>query len=91
MEQTKEQIKAGIRDFIAQNLLFSTEGFPHQDSSSLLGEGIIDSIGVMELVTYVTTEYGITVAPEELVPANFDSVDRLSDFVARKKQLAAAA
>ncbi len=91
MEHTKDQIKAGVRDFIAQNLLFSTEGFPHQDTSSLLGEGIIDSIGVMELVTYVTTEYGINVAPEELVPANFDSVERLADFVARKKQLAAAA
>jgi acyl carrier protein len=91
MEQTKEQIKVGIRDFIAQNLLFSTEGFQHADSASLLGEGIIDSIGVMELVTFVTSEHGINVAPEELVPANFDSVDRLADFVARKKQLAAAA
>jgi acyl carrier protein len=91
MEQTKEQIKAGIREFIAQNLLFSTEGFPHQDTSSLLGEGIIDSIGVMELVTYVTSDYGINVGPEELVPANFDSVERLADFVTRKKQMAAAA
>ena len=50
-DTTKDvQIEAPIREFIASNLLYSTEGFTYADDASLLREGIIDSLGVVELV-----------------------------------------
>ena len=64
-------LKENIRQYIAQNMLFS-DSFPHSDDASFLEEGIIDSIGFMELVTYVQQTFNIEVGPEELVPANFD-------------------
>jgi acyl carrier protein len=78
-------LKENIRQYIAKNMLFSDEGFPHADDASFLEEGIIDSIGFMELVAYVQQTFGIEVGPQDLVPANFDSVDKLARYVAAKK------
>ena len=78
--------KENIRQYIAKNMLFSEDGYPHDDDASFLEEGIIDSIGFMELVAYVQQTYGIEVGPEELVPDNFDSVNKLGRYVASKKK-----
>ena len=46
-------IVAKIHRFLAEELLFSDKGFPYSDETSFLKEGIIDSLGVMELVEFV--------------------------------------
>ncbi|MFO1477575.1 MAG: acyl carrier protein [Verrucomicrobiota bacterium] len=79
------QIEPALRDFIATNLLYSKEGFTYPDNASLLREGIIDSLGVAELVAFVQTKFGITVEQQDVRPENFDSVASLSAFVRRKK------
>ena len=73
-----------IRDYVARNLLFTTEGFQYANDASFLDEGIIDSLGVIELVTFVEREFGISVADHELVPDNFDSVNKLEAYVRHK-------
>jgi acyl carrier protein len=82
-------IESEIRDYIAANLLFSPDGFHYPDDASFLREGIIDSIGVMELVTFVQSTFKIKVDQAEVTPENFDSVTRLAAFV-RRKQLPAS-
>lgn len=79
-------IESKIKEYIAANLLYSPESFPYPDDASLLKEGIVDSIGVMELVSFVQDTLGITVAPSDVTPDNFDSVARLAAFVRRKQQ-----
>ena len=74
-----------IREFIAKNLLFSPDGFPHSDEASLLHEGVIDSLGVTELVDFVQKAYGLKVEQLEITPANFDSVAKLAAYVRRKR------
>jgi acyl carrier protein len=54
------------------------------DHQSFMDSGIIDSTGVLELVTFVETNYSIQVRAEELVPDNFDSISRVTEFVAKK-------
>ena len=83
------EIKPRIRTFVARNLLFTEDGFAYGDDASLLDEGIIDSIGVLELVDFVSTQFGISVGPDEITPENFDSVDRLEQYIRRKQALAA--
>jgi acyl carrier protein len=73
-----------IREFIARNILFSDNGFPHADDVSFLQEGIIDSLGVMELVEFVQKTFGVTVEQSDVIPDHFDSVARLAAFVRRK-------
>jgi acyl carrier protein len=73
-----------IRDYVARNLLFSDTGFNYDDDASFLDEGIIDSLGVIELVTFVESQFGVSVADHELVPDNFDSVKKLDAFIRSK-------
>jgi acyl carrier protein len=77
-------VEPQIRDFIAKNLLYSTEGFTYTDDASLIQEGIIDSLGVVELVEFVQSQFGVKVDQQEVVPANFDSVVKLAAFIRGK-------
>ena len=81
----KQQIEPAIRDFIATRLLYSNDGFKYADDAPLLQEGIIDSLGVVELVEFVQTRFGVKVEQREVRPANFDSVAKLAAFVRSKK------
>jgi acyl carrier protein len=78
------ELEAQIQQFVAQNLLFSDQGYRFSNNASFIQEGIIDSMGVMELATFVNTEFGIQVDPQDVTPDNFDSVNKLSEYVRRK-------
>lgn len=84
------EIEERIRDFLAKSILFTEEGFPYSDEVSLLDNGIVDSLGVMELVTLVQTEFGVNVNPLEVTPENFDSVARLAAYIRTKTAAVAA-
>jgi acyl carrier protein len=79
-----QTIEETIRTYIAENILFGDNGFPYEDDASFLEEGIIDSMGIMELVTFVDESFGIHVEDEEVVPDHFDSVAKLSAYIRRK-------
>ena len=51
----------------------------------LLDSGIVDSLGILELVNFVTETFEITVSDEDLQPENFHSIDRLASFVERRR------
>ena len=51
------------------------------DSESLLEAGVIDSTGVLELVAFLETEFGLAVSDAEIVPENLDSIGRIAGYV----------
>jgi len=75
--------KQVIRDFVVENFLFG-EANGLKDDTSFLEEGIIDSTGILELVTYLEDEFSITVEDEELIPENLDSIDNVAAYLGRK-------
>ena len=75
-----------IRQFILTSFLFTDDQSQLKDSDSLLEQGIMDSTGVLELVAFLESEFGVKVADDELVPENLDSVQQIVAFVTRKKQ-----
>jgi acyl carrier protein len=79
-----DEIETQLRQYLVANLLFSDEGFPYDDDTSFLQEGLIDSLGVMELVTYVGSAFGIEVRAEDVTAENFDSVRRLASYIRKK-------
>lgn len=74
-----------IRKFIAENILFSKNGYSYPDETSFLEEGIVDSTSVLELVMFVEEKFKIKVDDSEIIPDNFDSVANLATFVKRKQ------
>ena len=77
-------IKEKIKNNIAENILFSSKGFPYSDDTSFLDNGIIDSMNVLELVAFIEESFGITVEDSDLTPDNFDSIDRMADYIQQK-------
>jgi len=75
--------KQTIRDFVIENFLFG-EANGLKDDTSFLEEGIIDSTGILELVTFLEDEFSITVEDEELIPENLDSIGNVANFLERK-------
>jgi acyl carrier protein len=82
-------VTARIREFVVDTfLLGDDDGF--DDDESLIEGGIVDSTGVMELVTFLEETYGIAIEDRELVAANLDSITRLRAFVDDKVAATAA-
>ena len=77
-------VEFGIRNYIAQNLLFSRNGYPYSDTTSLLEEGIIDSMNLLQLVTFVEEKFGVQVEDQDIVPDNFDSVSKIAAYIRHK-------
>jgi acyl carrier protein len=73
--------KQAIRKFIYERFPKSRK---LEDSSRLLEEGVLDSLGVLELVTHLQDALGIPIDDEELVPENFASIDVIAAFVEAK-------
>ena len=73
-----------IRRFISDSFL--VDGFA--DDDSFLGGGLIDSLGILQLVSFVETTYGFSVPDADLKPDNFDSVAKLAAYVERQNRAA---
>jgi acyl carrier protein len=55
------------------------------DDDHLLANGILDSLGVLDMVGYLEMEFGITVSDDDLLPENFETLGRLAQFVEGKQ------
>ena len=76
----KSLISASVRKFIETNLLFG-DSAGVTDDSSLLERGVLDSTSVVEVISFLESEYSITFEDHELVADNFDSINRIATFV----------
>jgi len=53
-------------------------------NDALLENGLLDSLGILEIVSFLEQEFQITIADEELLPENFQSIACLATFVQNK-------
>jgi acyl carrier protein len=79
-----KEIEKRIREFAEENLSFSENAADLPGHASFLRNGIIDSLGVVELVAFARQEFGLQVSTAEVTPANCDSIDRLATFIRGK-------
>jgi len=78
-------MKAEIRGFIIENFLFGDESRPFGDDLSLIDNDMVDSTGILELVSFIEERYGVRVADGDIVPANLDTIDNIAAFIGRKQ------
>jgi acyl carrier protein len=79
-----ESIREQLIGFIVANFLFCDDSRSPADDDSLIENGIIDSTGILELIEFIESSFGIEVREDETLPENLDSVTKLVTFVLRK-------
>jgi len=78
------KLQQQIRDFVTSNF-YVADPKALEDRTSLLDQGIIDSTGVLEVIMFIESTFGLTVEDSEMLPENLDSIERIAAFVARKQ------
>lgn len=77
-------IKKQVRQYILDNFLMGGEPEKVTDSVSFIEKGIIDSTGVLELVSFIQETYKFRVEDAEMVPDNLDSLEKIERYVRGK-------
>jgi acyl carrier protein len=85
------QILERTRAYVRENFLYMRPDFALGDDDPLLAKGVIDSMGVMELLGFLGSEFGITVADEEVTEDNLGSLSAIARFVEAKLRRTEAA
>lgn len=80
-----EKIEGCVREFITNNFLLATSSRSLNNDDSFFENGIIDSTGVLELVSFIEETFDIKVTNEELIPDNLDSLNKIVPFIKRKR------
>ena len=84
---TTTTTKTRIRAFIIENF-YVQEGAMLDDDTSLLGSGVVDSTGVLEVVAFLEESFDISVPDADIVPDNLDTIGRLDAYVTRMRTAA---
>ena len=78
---TQEQSRAQVRGFIEQEFLYMRPGVVIADADSLMKKGVLDSMGVLEVMQFLTDTFGVTPADDEITEANLGSLEAIGAFV----------
>lgn len=71
--------------YIQEQLLNNEMEEQLEAQDDLLGDGILDSLGMMKLILFIETEFDTKVPPQDMVIENFMSVQHISDYLAKPK------
>ncbi len=82
-EHDVDTIRVMIRDYIVENILFGN-GQMLEDDMSFQDGGVLDSTGMLEIITFVEERFGIEIDDSEVVPENLGTLQQISRFVGRK-------
>lgn len=83
---TEEQILAKVREFIQKEFLYMRPGVVLSDDDSLMKTGVVDSMGVLEVMQFLTETFDVSPADDEITEANLGSLRAIAQFVQRKLQ-----
>ena len=82
-QTTTNPIQHRIHAFLLEKFPLARKAGVGKDTALLEG-GILDSLGILDVVSFLETEFSMVVSDEELLPANFQTLGNLSAFVLRK-------
>jgi acyl carrier protein len=79
-----KDVESTIKSFMLESFPTGSPEFRLEEDTSFLESGLIDSMGVLELVDFLEGEFGIDVGDSELVPENLDSIQNICRYLESK-------
>lgn len=86
----EQNVLEQVREFVIENFMYMRKVKTIGDDESLLRTGVISSLGMMEVVDWVETTFGMSVDPDEITEQNFDTLRGIASFVSSKANVQAA-
>ena len=84
MEDQMLAVSHRIRQYIIKHFPLARKLSIIEDDSPLLDSGIIDSLGVLDLVSFIEKKFKITIVDQDLMAENFESIASMAAFVQSK-------
>jgi acyl carrier protein len=81
MAQDTDTMKDQVRAFVMESLAKGKGIAVLSDSESLTENGVLDSLGIFRLVSFLETSFNLRIADEEITHENFQSIDAIEKFV----------
>lgn len=78
-----------IRAYLTENFLYMRRDRRLEVDERLLDSGILDSMGVMELVSFLEEEFGVELDDAEITEQNLGTIRSIADLVTSKQAVAA--
>jgi acyl carrier protein len=82
-------VENAVSAFIIDNFLFGDTSAAPAADLPLVQSGLVDSTGILEIVAFLETRFGVQTADEDLAVDNFGSISTIVKFVLAKTTLAA--
>jgi acyl carrier protein len=79
-------MESAISAYISREIVSKPELLPLENHTPLLESGILDSLSLLKLVLFLEQQFGVVVAPEELIPDNFGTIDTICGYLRDKQQ-----
>lgn len=90
MQTAKSDIIGRVRDYVHENFLYMHSNFELGDDDRLLEKGVIDSMAIVEVISFIEAEFGIHASEDEVSEANFGSLSGIARFVGEKQSAVAS-
>jgi len=90
MGVTEMQIVDRTRTYLRENFLYARADWTLRDSDSLIDTGVVDSIGIVELIAFLQTAFDVTIDENEITERNLGSLTAIGRFVSEKCHARAA-
>ena len=84
MNMNGETLKTQVRQYVVDNLLMGANAAELRDEHSFMETHVIDSVGVLELVSFLEKHFSIKVEDQEMLPENLDSLNGIARYLQRK-------
>lgn len=90
MHTSQSEITMRVRSFVQENFLYMHSNFQLADDDSLLEKGVIDSMSIVEMISFIEHEFGVNAMEEDISEANFGSLAGIAHFVSERQSVVAA-
>lgn len=90
MPTSQSEIIREVRSFVQENFLYMHSNFQLGDDDRLLEKGVIDSMSIVEMISFIEREFGVVAMEEDISEANFGSLAGIARFVSQRRTVAAA-
>jgi acyl carrier protein len=79
-----EAIADSLRTHIREEIAYDRSGLTLTNAFPLVEQGVIDSMGILRVVTFIEEKFGIALEPADLMLENFETIDAITAFILRK-------